>query len=107
MNMKNVNTPSQVLHVANLYEGANEQQLRNLFVKYQKSGEEPIAEFFITSRRMAYVAMASVADAVKALINLHHYRLEAMMDTQSESPSHIKILYLLSIVINRADLNLP
>merc|ERR1712130_32467 len=69
INPKNVNSPSQVLHVANLYDGATEQELQALFRSQQQS--EPIVEFFKSSRKMAYVCMASISDAIHALINLH------------------------------------
>jgi len=75
MNPKNMNMPSQILHVANLYEGATEEQLRNLFRKYQRLGEKPIVEFFKSSRRMAYIDMADVESGVIALVHLHNYKL--------------------------------
>lgn len=75
MNPRNVNTPSQVLHIANLYERAEEGDLRELFKTYQQYDEEPIVEFFKTSKRMAYVAMSSVISGVNALIKLHNYPL--------------------------------
>lgn len=70
INPKNVNPPSQVLHVANLYDNATEQELRTLFGSEQQC--VPIVEFFKSTRKMCYICMASVPHAVNALINLHN-----------------------------------
>lgn len=74
-NPKNINTPSQVLYVANIHETVKEPDLRDLFGAQQTADDEPVVEFFKMSRRMAYIAMASVEDAVHALINLHNHKL--------------------------------
>jgi len=70
---KNINSPSQVLHVSNLYEGVTEEELRKLFG--QEQSETPIVQFFPSNRKMAYVKMASIHDAVLALIRLHNFKL--------------------------------
>merc|ERR1712150_252789 len=76
INPKNVNSPSQVLHVANLHDAATEQELRDVFgAQQQPESQTPVAEFFKTSRKMAYVGTASVEEAVHALIALHGYQL--------------------------------
>jgi hnRNP-L/PTB/hephaestus splicing factor len=69
VNMKNVNGPSQVLHVANLHDSATEETLRDLFAQ---QFEVQAVEFFKQTRKMAYVCMASVGDAVAALIAMHN-----------------------------------
>jgi len=72
INLKNVNGPSQVLHVANLHDAATEEELSQLF-----SSQSSVTgvEFFKQTRKMAYVCMSSVSDAVAALIALHNYNL--------------------------------
>jgi len=74
INPKNVNAPSAVLHVANIHESVNEQELRDLFGA-QAPGCRPVVEFFKTNRSQAYVALPSVPDGVNALISLHNYKL--------------------------------
>jgi hnRNP-L/PTB/hephaestus splicing factor len=72
INPKNVNPPSQVLHISNLHDGATEQELRDIFGAQQPTaGAPPVVEFFKNNRKMAYVGMASLEDAVTALIGLH------------------------------------
>lgn len=72
VNPKNVNAPSQVLHVSNLHDAATEAELRELFSAQQPTATTPVmVEFFKNSRKMAYVCMASVEDAMTALIGLH------------------------------------
>lgn len=72
MNPKNINAPSQVLHVSNLHDSATEQELRDLFGGQQPNASSPpVVEFFRNNRKMAYVAMNSVEDAVSALVGLH------------------------------------
>jgi len=72
-NSKNINPPSQVLHVSNIYDGCSEEELRKLFGQEQST--VPEVQFFSTNRKMAYVKMASVHDAVLALIRLHNHKL--------------------------------
>lgn len=72
INPKNVNPPSQVLHVSNIYDGATEQELRDLFGAQQPTATSPpVVEFFKANRKMAYVGMASLEDAITALVGLH------------------------------------
>jgi RNA recognition motif-containing protein len=71
--MKNINPPSQVLHVANLYEQSSEEELRKLFGQDQRVA--PAVQFFKKDRKMAYVKMDSIQDAVQALMKLHNYKL--------------------------------
>lgn len=71
-NPKNVNAPSQVLHVSNIHDACTDEELRDLFAKQQpKASAPPVIEFFRNNRKMAYVAMASLQDAVVALVGLH------------------------------------
>jgi hnRNP-L/PTB/hephaestus splicing factor len=75
INAKNVNPPSQVLHVANISEGSTEADLAQVFQTAQASGSPPLVQFFTTTRKMAYVRMDSVADAVRGLIQCHNHKL--------------------------------
>jgi len=76
MSQKNVNPPSQVLHVANIHESVSEEDLVKLFAAYQSGAPRPpLFEFFKTNRSMAYIGMNSVDEAVRALVNLHNYKL--------------------------------
>lgn len=72
---KNINPPSQVLHVSNVPEGVGEATLRDLFGQEQDTGI-PSVQFFSTNRTMAFVKMDSLHDAVLALIRLHNFKLE-------------------------------
>lgn len=71
--LKNLNSPSEVLHVSNLAEGTNESQLRALFEAEQT--HPPVVHFFKNDRKMAYVRMESVQSAVTALMSLHNHKL--------------------------------
>jgi len=70
---KGVNPPSQVLHVSNLSDSANEDELRKLFGEEQSG--TPIVQFFRNDRKMAYVKMDGLHEAVLALMRLHNYKL--------------------------------
>jgi len=71
--LKNVNNPSQVLHISNIYEGCTEAELVQLFQSVQT--EPPVVEFFVGNRKMAYVRMDSIASAISGLITCHNHRL--------------------------------
>lgn len=75
INPKNVNSPSQVLHVANIHDDVTAQELSELFGAQQAGGSAPVVEFFKTSHSMAYVGLNSVDEAIMALINLHNHKL--------------------------------
>lgn len=76
INPKNVNAPSQVLHVANLHDNADEAEIAELFASVQDpASQKPVVEFFKSNRKMGYVCMASVGDAVNALVTLHNHNL--------------------------------
>lgn len=69
VNLKNVNGPSQVLHVANLHDECTEEELITAFAQnYMVQG----VEFFKSTRKMAYVCMQSVEEAVATLIAMHN-----------------------------------
>lgn len=70
---KNINPPSQVLHVSNIPDGTIDTTLRTLFG--EEATEQPSIRFFSTNRTMAFVKMANVHDAVLALIRLHNFKL--------------------------------
>jgi len=72
INQKNVNAPSQVLHIANIHDSVTEADLSAAFGACQQPGATaPVVEFFKSSHKMAYICMASVSDAVMALIGMH------------------------------------
>lgn len=75
VNQKNVNPPSQVLHVANINDATTMQEIVDIFQAQQPTSPPPVVEFFKSKGSMAYVAMNSVDEAVMALINLHNYQL--------------------------------
>jgi len=65
-NLRHICPPSAVLHLSNLHDRASPQELRDLF-----GSKVQAVQFFKTDRRMAFVRMASTADAVMALIRHH------------------------------------
>jgi len=69
---KNINPPSQVLHISNLYDGCTEEELRKLFVSETSNA---VVQFFPQNRKMAYVKLDSVHEAVLALIRNHNIKL--------------------------------
>lgn len=76
MNIKNINPPSQVVHVANISDDVTDEALSSLFATAQAPNTPvPTVEFFKKSHNQAYVCMASVADAVRALVAFHSYTL--------------------------------
>jgi len=70
---KNINPPSPVLHISNLQETATEEELRKLFG--QEASATPVVQFFQNNRKMAYVKMENIHDAVLALMRLHNAKL--------------------------------
>jgi len=82
--VKNINSPSQVLHVSSLAERCSEEQLRKLFGQYQSS--PPVVQFFKNNRQMAYVKMDSLPSALEALMGLHNYKLAERYIRVSFSP---------------------
>lgn len=88
-NNKNVNPPSAVLYVSNLHDAATEQELRDLFGAQQPTASAPpVVEFFRNNRKMANIAMASVEDAITAVIGLHSSPLGGYPLRVSFAPSH-------------------
>merc|ERR1711957_379566 len=85
--IKNINAPSQVLHVANIHDAATAAEIRTLFQTAQPHSEqEPVMEFFKTSKKMAYVGMCSVEVAVEAVIALHNSKFGGYPIRVSFSP---------------------
>jgi len=70
---KNINPPSQVLHISNLHDTCTEEELRKLFGAEQSS--PPVVQFFSNNRKMAYIKMESIHEAVLALMRLHNVKL--------------------------------
>jgi len=70
--MKNINPPSQVLHVSNIYEGASAEDLRKIFATDTGGA---VVQFFPSNRKMAYVKLDNIHEAVLALIRLHNYKV--------------------------------
>jgi hnRNP-L/PTB/hephaestus splicing factor len=69
---KNINPPSQVLHLSNLYEGCTEEDLKKIFVT-ENTGA--VVQFFPSNRKMAYVKLDNVHEGVLALIRTHNTKL--------------------------------
>jgi hnRNP-L/PTB/hephaestus splicing factor len=81
---KNINPPSSVLHISNLNENSiTEEELRKLFGEEQNTA--PVVQFF-SNRKMAYVKMDTVHDAVLALMRLHNHKLHDRYMRVSFSP---------------------
>jgi len=68
---KNINPPTQVLHISNIYEGATAEDLRKIFATETTNAA---VQFFPSNRKMAYVKLDSIHEAVLALIRLHNYK---------------------------------
>mmetsp|Transcript_12618 Transcript_12618/g.18089 ORF Transcript_12618/g.18089 Transcript_12618/m.18089 type:complete len:316 (+) Transcript_12618:88-1035(+) len=90
---KNVNPPSQVLHIANLHSACTAAELVTLFQAQQPQSESlPVVEFFKTDRKMAYIGLCSVEAAVEAVLNLHNYSLGGWPIRVSFSPKSLDAL---------------
>lgn len=70
VNTKNIHSPSQVLHVANLPDGATVDDLKSIF------GPSSLIQFFTTDAHMAYVKLPSASDAAMTLIKTHQHKLQ-------------------------------
>lgn len=92
--LKNINPPTQILHISNLYEGCTEDELRKLFGQDQSG--VPTVQFFKNDRKMAYIKMDSIQDAAHALIKLHNYKLGdkyMRISFSSKDPSKVSDSY--------------
>jgi len=69
---KNINPPSQVLHISNIYDGATEEGLRKIFATETTSA---IVQFFPSNRKMGYVKLDNAHEGVLALMRLHNSKL--------------------------------
>ncbi|XP_064607310.1 polypyrimidine tract-binding protein 2-like isoform X8 [Liolophura sinensis] len=75
-NCQNIYPPSAVLHLSNIPASVTEEQIQEAFAKH---GTVKGFKFFPKDRRMALIQMATVDEAVMALIAMHNYQL---MDNQ-------------------------
>eukprot|EP01017_Pseudomicrothorax_dubius_P020695 TRINITY_DN22487_c0_g1_i1.p1 TRINITY_DN22487_c0_g1~~TRINITY_DN22487_c0_g1_i1.p1 ORF type:complete len:475 (-),score=49.01 TRINITY_DN22487_c0_g1_i1:37-1401(-) len=96
-NFANITAPSNHLHLSNLPETVNETMLRDLFskagavelIRFITSGNDP-------TRRMAFVTMKDLDDAIRVLVTYHNHFLEGRYLKISfakkpgfEPPSHL------------------
>lgn len=71
-NYNHIFPPGAILHLSNISEEATEDSLTELFSQY---GRVDVFRFFRKDRKMAYIRMGSIEDAVCALVELHNYEL--------------------------------
>jgi len=69
-NHQNIYPPSNTLHLSNIPEKVDENDLKELFNEY---GTVSAFRFFIKDRKMALVEMSSVEESIDALVHLHNY----------------------------------
>ena len=87
-NYSNIYPPSSTLHLSNIPSSVEEQDLKQAF---ETEGLNVVAfKFFPKDRKMALVQLASVDDAVIALVKLHNYQL-------SET-SHLRVSFSKSTI---------
>ncbi|XP_065309895.1 polypyrimidine tract-binding protein 2 isoform X3 [Dermacentor albipictus] len=72
-NYQNIYPPSATLHLSNIPPTVSEEQIREAFT--QTGGTVVAFKFFPKDRKMALIQMASVEEAVTALIKMHNYQL--------------------------------
>ncbi|XP_068191866.1 polypyrimidine tract-binding protein 3-like [Antennarius striatus] len=73
-NFNNIFPPSATLHLSNIPSSASEEDLKDLF---SSSGFTVVAfKFFQKDRKMALMQLASVEEAIEALIALHDHQLD-------------------------------
>ncbi|CAF1018455.1 unnamed protein product [Rotaria magnacalcarata] len=75
-NYNNIYPPGTVLHLSNIPNEINEEEIRNIFSQY---GKIKRFKFFEKDRKMALIEMETIEDAIAALINTHNYRLADSM----------------------------
>jgi len=69
-NFRHICAPGSVLHISNLADEVTADELR------EKFGPKVVAvQFFKTDRRMAFIRMTSIAEAVNALVKLHNTKI--------------------------------
>lgn len=71
-NFNNIFPPSQTLHLSNIPQNVQEQQLRDIFTRF---GSIKGFKFFQKDRKMALLQMSTVEEATNALIATHNYQL--------------------------------
>lgn len=72
-NYQNIFPPSCTLHLSNIPEGITEEYIRGLFTS--TGGSVVNFRFFQNDTRMALIQMASVDDAISALIVTHNHKI--------------------------------
>ncbi|XP_008145301.1 polypyrimidine tract-binding protein 2 isoform X3 [Eptesicus fuscus] len=72
-NFQNIFPPSATLHLSNIPPSAAEEDLRTLFAN--TGGTVKAFKFFQRDHKMALLQMATVEEAIQALIDLHNYNL--------------------------------
>jgi len=69
-NFRHICAPGSVLHISNLADEITADELR------EKFGAKVVAvQFFKTDRRMAFIRMTSISEAVNALVKLHNTKI--------------------------------
>ena len=87
-NYSNIYPPSSTLHLSNIPSSIEEPELKQAFVT---EGLNVVAfKFFPKDRKMALVQLATVEDAIIALVKLHNYQL-------SET-SHLRVSFSKSTI---------
>ncbi|KAM9001966.1 polypyrimidine tract-binding protein 2 isoform X6 [Petaurus breviceps papuanus] len=72
-NFQNIFPPSATLHLSNIPPSVAEEDLRTLFAN--TGGTVKAFKFFQRDHKMALLQMATVEEAIQALIDLHNYNL--------------------------------
>ena len=71
-NFKHICTPSPNLHLSNIPDGTSAEAIQALFASY---GTVTGFKFFVNSSKMAVLQMATLGEAVMALIHLHNHSM--------------------------------
>jgi hnRNP-L/PTB/hephaestus splicing factor len=74
-NSTNIFEPSSTLHISNLGEGATEAEIQ---APFREHGNVVLFKFFQDNRKMAHIQMASLEEAVQALIYVHNRDMRGM-----------------------------
>jgi hnRNP-L/PTB/hephaestus splicing factor len=74
-NARNINAPSQVLHISNLPDNSTEDQIRKLFQNATESKSAPVVQFFANNRKQCFARLESLNQAVVGLIRLHNHKM--------------------------------
>jgi len=74
-NSTNIFEPCSTLHISNIGEDATDAEVQ---APFREHGSVVMFKFFQDSRKMAHITMASVNEAVMALINVHNKEMRGM-----------------------------